>query len=124
MMKTENLAIVAITTVFQVGMVSFIKQNLGHNPATDTVLYAYIFILSVVCLSTLWKVKYTYWDNLDKYTLRHLRWNLLNISITYAYIIIGNIPLAIGVAVAMAVFQAALFYGENERPMTWEDLGK
>lgn len=119
-----NIAITLILTAFQSGVVGWIKQDIPASASLETLFYAYLSMFFIVALTTTQKVDYFYGERLDAYTIRHLKWNLTHILITFAYILIGNTPMAIVVAILMAIFQKALFYGPEEKPMTWAELSQ
>lgn len=109
-------------TVFQSGGISWITNNLIEHATPEAAIHPYIMIAMLILFIKLTRVDYIYGERLDDYTLRHLVWDITQVSVKFMYLVIGILPLSLFVACLMGLFTKALFYGPQEKPITWEEL--
>lgn len=115
----DNLINILITASSSI-LTSFVKMCSENSPP-----HIYIpMYLAVVSYFAVQSLGVKYWGDMDKLTVRHVKWSITSVFVTALYFFIGNPALSIIISIYLAVCQSVLFHGKEEKPMTWEEVRK
>lgn len=119
---TKEDTIIALLLALEHGILTYILR-ICYNPYGPIHLYILAY-LSIMAFCAVQNLSFTYSENLDRITRRHIKWAAVTVFVIFLYFMLGNPILSSIVGLWLTLCKKVLFGGQNEKAMTWTEVMK